>query len=384
MANETQSPLSAQTTMPAYPDVSFQTYRSMYGGNRKTRAGVALNAWSQGHPNYSTWRQNLLDEYNAGIGAYNAWASSPEGNRAQRESAGYNVNYDPGSVSQGSPLSYQDSNPGNGFSEMAQGVQGALSIADALSGFKFKMADLALNLAFKKAQIKNLETKTQGTAVENLWKDPYWRAKVLGLDISNKWNPLMNQGRVNALTIANQWAPLLNGRKYDNLGYQNDRIEMDNAIELASRFGDGGSYVSGSGSAYNLNNVKRGLGYQRAFQDIELIKTTKQLQKNNAEVARLTGKEKEFYVNSIQGVYKTFLETQLGLAQGQLSFQKIEQDIKRKAFKWNVGLGVANTTINAAKTAFGLFNPLGKALNASGSISVSPVDIADYGAYGSY
>lgn len=335
--------------------------------------GYALNAWASGLPNYQTWRQNQLDEYNAGIGAYNAYASSPEGNRAQREQAGYNVNYDPGSVSQASPLSYQDSNPGNGFSEMAQGVQGALSIADALTSFKFKMANLALDAAFKKAQIDNLNTRTAGAATENLWKDPYWRAKVLGLDISNKWNPLMNEGRVNSLRIANQWAPLLNGRRYDNLGYQNDRLELDNSVELASRFGEGGSYVSGNGSAYNLKNVKRGLGYQRAFQDIELIKQTRELQKNQAEVAKFNAKEKEFYVTSIQGVYKDFLETQLGLAKGELSFQKIDQDLKQKAFKWGVGLGVANTTLNGVKTVLGLVNPVARIFNGIGGSGYSPL-----------
>lgn len=382
-----ESGLSYQTTMPSYPDVTYQTYASQYGGGRKTRLGQALNAWSQGHPNYETWRQNLLDEYNAGISAYNAWSSSPAGNRQQREEAGYNVNYDPGSVSSGSPLSYQDSNPGSGFSEMAQGVQGALSFADSILNFKAKIASIALDAAMKKAQIKNLDAKTQGTLTENLYKDPYWTAKVLGLNIGNKWNPLLNEGRVNSLRIANQWQPLMYGRQFDALGYQNDKIEMENAAELFSR-GYRGSFVSGSGSAYDLNNVGKGLGYQRGFQDIELVKVTRDLKKQEAEVAKFTAKEKEFYVSSIQDVYKEYLETQLGLAKGELTWQgtrqKIEAldyQIREKAFKWHVGLGVANTTVNAIKTGLSFLNPTSRLFNGLGS---SPVDLHDYGAYGSY
>lgn len=355
--------------MPEYPDVSYQTWRNKYGGSAATRLGSALYAWTQGSPNYSTWRTNELDAYNAAWSKYNAWASSPAGQRSQREAAGYNVNYSDTPTSQGSPLSYQDVNPGNGFSEMAQGVSGALSFAQAILGFRAKVADIALNAAMKKAQIHNLEAKTQGTLTDNLYKDPLWREKVLGLKIGN------------------QWKPNIYGRQYDQLGYQADKLELENSAELFSR-GFRGNYVSGSGSVYNLEGVNKGLGYQRAYQDIQLNKATQELRKQEAEVAKFTAKEKAFYVSSIQDVYKQYLETQLGLAKGELSWQQTHQKIealdyqlREKALKWHIGLGVANTTVSAIKTGLSFLNPVSRILNGVGG---SPIDLAGYGAYGSY
>lgn len=347
MASST--PLSYQTTMPDYPDVSYQAWQrhvtsaSGYGSGQTghTRLGYALNAWASGLPDYNTWRQNSLDSYNAAMSAYNTWLSTGEGRRASAESGEYNPSYFDSGPASASPLNYQDVSPESGFTQMAQGVQGIFSFVQALQGMKMVSAQIAGQL---------LKNKQQQIINDQLKENLNWKNTIL-----------FNQGNL--------------------LGYKSDSQAYQNTIRFAPVFkpladamaarshvpSDLYEYSPFSGGkTYNFNGYERSLEYQNAFQNIEFLKAGTALRNIQKEIGDFNKKERKFYVESIQGVYKEFLDNQMALVKGQLSFQPIEQKLRKKAIEWGIGLNAANTAINAAKTVVGMFMPNARVGSAVG------------------
>lgn len=314
MANE--SPQSFQTTMPEYPDVSYQTWKSKYG-SQAGRLTDALTAWFNGDPNYETWRQNNLDDYNSKVSAYNAWASSPLGMRTQNEQAGYNASYSSGATSQGSPLSYQDVNPGNGFAEMAQGISGIFSFAQAIQGMKM------LSEQIRGQQIKN------GVTLQDL------KSK----EINNRYLDSLLSGKVTGMN------------------FNNDKLQYDIEALFYPRWSKypelwkGGAFSPYGRGTYDLRDADLSFGYQRAFNDIQAIRSATRLRDQQTEIAKLDQKAKEFYNTNLLELQKQILDGQLKLINGQVDFQPIEQELRKKAVNWGIGLQATNTVINGIKTA---------------------------------
>jgi len=303
--------------MPDYPDVTYQRWQSLYASGIANRGLQSFNAWLSGSPNYQTWRQNQLDQYNADVSAYNAWASSPEGMRTQNEAANYNANYPSGTTSSGSPLNYQDVNPGNGFQEMAQGVSGLLGFVQGLQGMQMMAA-----------QIAGQRLKNENQAIVNKWTDSLSQQKYLGLGYSNDWNALRSGTQLYSI--------------------YREHPELWKSGATVSPF---------SGMSYDLRDFDKGLSYRKQFQDLELGKAAIALRNQQTQVAKFTAKERQFYVESIQDIQRQMFEHQAGLLKGQLDFQKIEQDLRKKSIQWGIGLNAANTTINAVKTVASFFVP---------------------------
>lgn len=316
-------------TAPSYPgsapDTSWQAYsdyvNSYAPGLHVPRAYTALAAWLTGKSNYATWSQNVLNDYNHQVEAYNAYASSPAGNREQLEQAGYNVNYSPGTVSQGSPLNYQIPDPGTGAAEAGGMVNGILQFVSAIQGFKMAAANIAG---------KNLEN-------ELLWK------KISAQDIINKH-----------LDDIQYW-------KGRNLAYKTDFQQFQNEAYLYSLLKgepgfdpkSWGAYyrtTDGShGTMYDLSRSEHGLAFQKATQELEALKTANQLRKTQESFLKMSEKEKKFVVDNIQGVQKELLEKQRDLLGGQVKFQPIQQRVWRNAQRVNMGSQVVNTTLQGIK-----------------------------------
>ena len=280
MPNES-SPLSYQTTMPEMPDVSYSAWRNNFGGPAQTRLGSSFWSWLHNTPNYNTWRTNQLDKYNAAVSAYNAYASSPEGNRQQLEDAGYNVNYSPGQVSQASPLSYQNVDPQDGLQEISSGIGGLLQMISAVQGFK----SMAASIVGKQLDNTIKEKQAEGLAIDNKWKDRLYQLRSVGLGIEN------------------QFRPDLYGKRILGLGYQADRTKLMNEVEYGSRFGDfmpHDLFVGDHGEQYNLFGVRKGLMYQRGMTDVNALKASIRLRDAQAEFAKMNSKEKEFVIEQIK------------------------------------------------------------------------------------
>lgn len=338
---------SYQTTMPAYPDVSYDTY--MNQAPMQTKFGRTLFNFFTGSPSYDVWRQNLLDEYNAQVQHYNAYASSPQGNRAQLEAAGYNANYSPNSVSQASPLSFQDVRPDDGLQEVSQGIGGLLQLVNAVQGFK----SMAAGIVGKQLDNQVKQQQIEGLKIDNLWKDRLYQLRSVGLGIENMYRPGIYQ------------------KKTLGLGYQADAVKLRNETELSSRFGSfapDSLFVGDHGDQYNLFGANKGLMYQKAVQDISSAKAAVRLRDAQTAFAKMNTREKEFVIEQIKPVYLNLLKEQLGILKQKNAFIPTEQDIYRKAFKWKVGLGTANTAISLVKTGVGLFNPVVGAVNAASPV----------------
>lgn len=327
---DSSSPLSYQTTMPEYPDVSYQRWASMYGGTgfgHHTRLGQALNAWWNNHPNYQTWRTNQLDSYNASLEAYNAYASSPEGNRAQREAAGYNVNYDPGTVSSASPLSYQDVNPGNGSTEIGEGLSGLLSLVSGIQGMKM----MSQQIVGKATENAIAEEKLKGQQITNKWLDRMLGYKAFGLGYNADWRRMQNEAEVFSRLAGT------------NLG-KSDYV-MDS-------FGPGLSLM------YDLNRVGKGFSYNRQNADLAFLRAGTSLRNQQKDMLSWDTKQKKFYYECIQELEKALLEGQVKYQNGVVNWQPVEQKLRQQSIQWGIGLNAANTVISAAKTVVGFINPL--------------------------
>lgn len=334
--------------MPEYPDVSYQAWASQYGrpGMSGTRLENALYAWGRNYPSYENWRTNQLDDYNAKMSAYNTWLGTGAGIRASSESGDYNPSYfQAGSQASASPLNYENVDSGPGFNEMAQGISGIISFIAALQ-----------NMKLQSAQIRGIDLKNQQQAIEN------------------------------------QFLPTILSGRGSQLGYQNDWLNLRNTTELYSRYKDlpelwkNGVFSPFGTMTYDLRGTDKGLQYQKAFQDIDFLKAGTALRSAQKEMTNWNAKEKKFYVESIQSIYKEFLDTQLGLAKGELSFQKLSQDLKKRAVNWGIGISTANTIIGVAKTVAGFMNPaVGAVGNAMSSFERStytdPFPVSGYLGY---
>ena len=322
------NPLSYQTTMPEYPDVSYQAWAKLYGNNdpsglHNDRASHAINAWFKGNPDYKTWRTNELDQYNARMSAYNTWLSTGAGMKASAESGDYNPSYWQAGNASASPLNYEQVEPSSGLSEMAQGVSGIIQFVQALQGMKLASE-----------QIAGQALKNQEQSIINEKLPAYLDAR--------------NRGQEFRSSI---------------FGYQGDALSLKNSAQLYQIYKNrpelwrNGVFSPLGTMSYDLRDQEHSFGYQKAFQDIEFLRAGTKLRKEQAKMASWSAKDKKFYVTAIQQVYKDFLEQQLAFAKGQVSFQKTEQDLRRKAFNWKVGLDVANTAISAAKTVISAVKP---------------------------
>lgn len=332
------SPLSYQTTMPDYPDVSYKAWVRNYGlgngvtlaggdvGNNFGRLGHSVVAWVKGAPAYETWRTNLLDEYNAAMSAYNTWLNTGEGVRASAESGRYNPSYFSNGAASASPLNYGSAPESSGFDEMAQGVSGIIQFAMALQ-----------SLRLQSAQIRGIDLKNQRQAIEN--------------------------GLVG--TIAKY--------KADKLGYEADWLNMRNTQELYSRYRSipelwkNGVFSPFGTMTYDLRNVDQGLGYQKAAQDLEFLRAGTFLRQQQKEMLGWNTKQQQFYFESMQDLERIILENQGKILKGQFDFQPIEQKLRKRAVNFGVGLGVVNAALNTAK----LFIP-GRGIISAPSSSGSP------------
>lgn len=357
------SPQSYQTTMPEYPDVSYTSY--MKGLPVTTQLGADLFNFFTGSPNYQTWRQNKLDEYNAQESAYNAWASSPLGRRTQNEQAGYNSSYQSGATSQGSPLSYQDVNPGNGFAEMAQGIAGIVRFSQAMQGMKLASAQIAGQVAKNKL----VEQQALSQAIQNKWLDQKLNFQTYGLGYSADWRRMQNEAEIQA-----RYAGTGKGAPWDLNGVY-------------------APYLGEGRLEYFMNGVNKGFLYNRQNADLAFLRAGTQIRYQQKQLMNLDEKAKKFYVNTWQNLQKKYLEGQIQYLNGQVKWQPIEQELRQKAVNWGIGLQATNTVLNAIKTGLSFLPSITSGASSAGTFPgawnsgntwTPGVDIGTGDIYGSY
>lgn len=330
------SPLSYQTTMPEYPDVSYQSWAQKYGMGASTRLGQAVNAWISGNPDYNTWRTNQLDEYNAAMSAYNTWLNSGAGIRASAESGNYNPSYFQGAGSpSASPLSYQDTAPNSGLSEMAQGISGVFQFAQAIQSMRMLGAQVAGQTLKNKAQ-----------------------------DITNKYLETK-------LKLTN-----------DKLGFDADKRQFDLETLFYPRWSShpelwkGGAFSPYGRGTYDLRDADLSFGYQRASRDLDLMTSAKNLRDSQTALNKASKRDKDWFYENVFGIQKTILEHSRDLLKGNLDFQKTEQDLRKAGIIAGISVNVINAAVNAIKT---FVNPVAAvAVPGSGqSRGIDPFDMVD-------
>lgn len=300
MADSSQ--LSYQTTMPVYPDVSYDTWRKLYGnpdwgGFASNRMFNALTAWANGDPSYSTWRTNLLDRYNADLNAYNTWLSTGAGQRASAESGSYNPSYFGNGSPSASPLDYQSVDPGNGFREISSGISSLATFVNLLQG-----------LALKSAQIRGIQLENEGKSIEN------------------------------------SFLPSILDFKRSKLGFDVDWSNLRNSTELYSRYKDmpelwkGGLFSTPYGS-YDLRNTETGLMYQKAKADADYITAGIALRNIQEKMNSWSAKEKQFYVEEMQSIEKDLLF-------GKKDLQDIRVDVEKAARVSGIGSDIVRTIVS--------------------------------------
>lgn len=293
------SPLSYQTTYPEYPDVSWETYRSLYDNPnaRGSRLNTVINAWLHGHPSYEVWRTNQLDKYNADLQAYNTWLSSGAGMRASAQSGEYNPSYFNNGSASSSPLDYQSLEPGSGIKEISSGISTIVTFVNLLQG-----------LAMKSAQIRGIELENEGKSIEN------------------------------------QFLPSLLDFKKSKLGFDVDYSNLRNTVELFSRFKDmpelwkGGLFATPYGS-YDLRNTGSGLMYQKAKADADYITAGVALRHAQEQMDKWSAKEKQFYTENMQSIEKDLLL-------GNKDLQDIRLELEKSAKVAGIGNDVVRTIVS--------------------------------------
>ena len=305
------SSLSWQTTMPDKPDVSYQAYKDTYG-YKAGRLTTAIGAWLNGDPSYSTWRQNVLDDYNMQMSAYNTWLQTGEGQRASLESGDYNPSYSQGVGSaQASPLDYQDTSESSGLQEIGQGISGFLSLISAVQGIRMMGAKIA------------------GQEAQN---------NLLGIEAQYRDRLLYNKAG-------------LSGFKADAQKFLNEQYLYSMYHDIPEITGPNGAQgVFTNYGEYDLSTTGKSLAYQKGFQDLEMMKAAVALRQAQKEYTHWNAKEREFYVNSIQTFVKDLAEWSSRSAKGAYDFQATEQKLRKQATQWGIGLNVANTAIGLAKS----------------------------------
>ena len=357
------SPLSYQTTMPEYPDVSYQAWQNTvqqktgYGsGWNGSRLGYSLNAWASGLPDYNTWRTNLLDDYNAKMSAYNTWLSSGAGQRASAESGNYNPSYFNNGSPSASPLSYQEGvAPSSGLSEMAQGVSGIFQFIQAIYGMRMTAAQVAGQLA-----------RNKSIELENTQKE-----------IQNKYLSTFLQYR------------------NDKLGYQSDALGMDMEGRVFKRWQGQkfpGDLITPFGRmTYNVDPTNvNSFEYQRAFRQNQFISMANTLRHHQIDLLKASKREKDWFFEKVFPIQKKILEHTEGLTKGSLDFQKTEQDLRKAGVIAGISVNVINAAVNAIKAfmpgAGGIYDALSGMTPGSNSSSTwSPgLDFSTGNFYGAY
>lgn len=303
------SPLSYQTTMPEYPDVSYQRWANMYGMGADSRLGQSINAWISGNPDYSTWRTNELDKYNAALSAYNTWLSTGAGQRASAESGSYNPSYFQGAGSpSASPLDFQDVRDNSGLSEMAQGISGIFQFAQAFAGMRMLSEQIA------------------------------------GQKLKNQAQDLTNRYLEGYLT-----------RRNDNLGFQADRRQFEMEELLYPRWSSrpdlwkGGVFSPYGRQTYDLQDANRGFGYQRQVKDLDFIQSAIDLRESQEALNKASKREKDWFYENVYSIQKTILEHSRDLLKGTLDFQKTEQNLRKAGIIAGISVNVINAAVNAIK-----------------------------------
>lgn len=344
MASES-SPLSYQTTMPEYPDVSYEGYRKAYNWpDSWNRPGIAIDAWLNGMPDYNTWRTNRLDEYNAAMSAYNTWLSTGEGMRRSAESGNYNPSYFQAGQASASPLDYQSVPDESGFSQMAQGISGIFQFAQAFASMRMLSE-----------QVAGQKLKNEAQAITNRYLDT-------------------------KLSLGN-----------DLLSFNADRKQFDLEDLLYPRWSKrpelwkGGVFSPYGRGTYNLENVDQGFGYQRSVKDLDFLQAGIDLRKSQDDLTKASKREKQWFYDNVYSIQKSILEHTRDILKGTYDFQKTEQNLRKAGIIAGIGVNVINAAVNAIKA----FVP-GIKIGSDGSTTVSggskspfidPFDMVDmYGA----
>ena len=325
MPEESSSPLSYQTTMPEYPDVSFDAYkRYFYGDNyaaMKNYVPVAVN-----QETYKTWRTNQIDKWNADMSAYNTWLQSGAGIRASAESGGYNPSYFDGGSSSASGINPGEVSPsGNAFSDMAQGISGIFQFASALQGIKMMSSQIAGQELKNKAQ-----------------------------EINNQYLEGLLRGKVSAL-----------GLKNDRQQFEIEQLfypRWSHRPELWAQ----GVFSPYGREVYDLRDAEKGLGYQSAVADLDYLRAGKELRKSQSALLNASERETTWYIENVQKFEAEILENQAKILAGEYDFQKTEQRLRKAGVIANIGVGVINSAVNAIKafSAGGLLSSAGGSLSA--------------------
>lgn len=306
------SQLSYQTTMPEYPDISYETYLSQYYPNSQTTAGKNVLWINPYAPKYDTWANSRISQYDAKVSAYNTWLQTGAGKRASALSGEYNPSYfDTGSPSM-SPLGYNQTGQESPFSDMAKGVSGIFEFASALQGM------LATHQQILGAKLQNA-----------------------GQSLTNDKLSLQNEAqRINNLFLER----LLNnrllytGRQADYMAHQANYSKSVFEQHLARRFGgipkldkktgllEGGALGYGTPNSfmsYDLTDANNGFTYQRGVADLGLISASTSLKNAQVKLAEADEKVKSFYHDEIQLLEKQFLKSRIGLVDSQKEAQDI-------------------------------------------------------------
>lgn len=312
---EQNSPLSYQTTMPEYPDVSYEAWRRNYYGDAY---GTPFERFTTPIPtnraNYQNWRTNLLDKYNAQMSAYNTWLQTGEGRRASLLSGGYNASYYDGQSASASPLSYQEAPDNPGVLDMAQGLSGIFSFASALQGLKMMSS-----------QIAGQELKNKAQAINNQYLESLLRGKVTQFGLKND----RQQFEIEQLFYP-RWS------KRPELWAQ-------------------GVFSPYGREIYDLRDAQEGLGYQRAVADLDYLKAGKALRDSQSALAKASEREKTWYIENVMQIQKEILENQNKILSGEYDFQKTEFKLRKAGVIANIGVGTINAAVNAIKA----FTPAG-------------------------
>lgn len=353
MADE-NTPLSYQTTMPEYPDVSYDAYTKYLAGpdsspDQLSRLEWEMGAWLNGQLSYKDWKANEIDKYNGLVSAYDVWLQSGAGRAASAASGGYNKSYfDGAGTPSASPVNYHDASDTSGFSEMAQGISGIFQFAQAIQSVRLMASQIAG---------QNLKNEAQ--------------------KINNSFLERLLSGRVSGQNLKNDRQQF----EIEQLFYP----RWSNRPELWKN----GVFSPYGRETYDLRDAEHGLGYQRAVADLDYLKAGRALRDSQSALMNATTREKNWYYDNVFAIEKEILENQNKILAGEYDFQKTEQKLRKAGVVANIGVGVINAAVNAVKA----FSPAGLLGSGSGSLSApswrppysSPVqDGLDMSGFGSW
>ena len=332
MPESSSSPLSYQTTMPEYPDTSYDAYSRYYYGDYYgwAKAGGYLPIGGlNGKDTYTNWSNRLVNEYNAQVSAYNTWLSSGAGKRASALSGDYNPSYFEGNNPSMSGVQAEPMT--SPFADMAQGVSGILNFFQALQGFKLVNAQIQNQVADK--------------AVKTATADKI---------------ALQNQYQ----SIQNKWLDRLLGRKYQYMGYQAD-YQAQQVANMFYPMYEGFTMSPYTGMPYWLERQNLSMPYQKAVSDLEFRWAATDLAKAQSDMSKWTAREKKWYMDNLAEIEKDILNGKLTYQNGEVNFQKTAQRIRKASAIAGISLGVANTLIKGIS----LFTPAGRVFGSLGSLT---------------